>query len=58
MPLYLIAISGSISSPFIAAGVLVESGRADRLYDLDDTRQFDRLADQEKLPLGEKYAPF
>lgn len=44
---------------FYRAGVLVHSGHANQLYDLNDTRNFDReLATAKKLDLGDSYGAF
>jgi hypothetical protein len=44
---------------FYRAGMLVRNGGQNELYDLEQTRQFDRaLANREQLPLGEKFGPF
>jgi alpha-1,2-mannosyltransferase len=44
---------------FYRAGVLVHTGHADRLYNLQDTRDFDRsLAETQKLDLGKGYGAF
>jgi hypothetical protein len=44
---------------FYRAGMLVHTGHADRLYDLQDTRNFDSaLAQRQNLSLGNNYAPF
>jgi alpha-1,2-mannosyltransferase len=44
---------------FYRAGVLVHTGHADRLYDLQDTRDFDRsLAATQRLDLGSGYGAF
>jgi hypothetical protein len=44
---------------FYRAGVLVHNGHADKLYDLQDTRDFDRtLAKTQKLDLGNSYGAF